>query len=153
MIPVKVKEVVLDQSHNPLLLLADLEEDNVLPLGIGFWEAQAIIVKLQGNDLPRPMTHDLLHTMCQELGAKVSRIVISDINENTFFAELYLKYGAEEVVLDARPSDAVALALTADAPVFMTEKVSAYTIPMDNLIEDDSYPEWGEDDSDGPHLH
>ena len=138
MIPVKVKEVVLDQMQNPLLLLVDLEETMVLPIGIGFWEAQAIILKLQGHLSPRPLTHDLIQSLCGRLGAEVTKIVITDMKESTFYAEIVLlqKSSREEIVVDARPSDAVALALTVGCPIFISSKVSTHTITIKDLMEE-----------------
>ncbi len=154
MIPVKVKEVVLDEEHNPLLLLVDMEEENVLPIAIGLWEAQAIIMKMQGSPFPRPMTHDLMSSLCNHLGASINRIIINDIHEDTFFAEMYLERGDNEIVVDARPSDAVALALTAGAPIYLSGEVYGYTISVDELVEEtdftnpDDFPGEG-----GPQLH
>ncbi len=153
MIPVKVKEVVLDQAHNPLLLLVDLEETNVLPVGIGFWEAQAIVLKLQGNLVPRPMTHDLMSSLCTQLGATLNKIVINDIQDNTFFAELHLDRDGDHIIVDARPSDAVALALTSGSPIYITEEVAAYTMSIEDLVEERGLPDFGESDESGPHLH
>lgn len=155
MIPVKVKEVVLDQAHNPLLLLIDLDEKNVLPVGVGFWEAQAIVLKLQGNLVPRPMTHDLMSSLCDNLGASLNKVVINDIQDNTFYAELYLDRNGNEIIVDARPSDAVALALTIGSPIYITDKVAAYTMSVDDLVEEKGLDDFDDDDSEegGPHLH
>ncbi len=153
MIPVKVKEVVLDQTHSPLLLLVDFDEAIVLPVGIGFWEAQAIIMKLQGSLLPRPMTHDLMSSICSQLGAHLSKIIINDIRDDTFFAELYFDKDGDEIVIDARPSDAVALALTVGSPIYITDKVAAYTISIDDLVEEKGVFDFDDSDESGPHLH
>lgn len=156
MIPVKVKEVVLDQVQNPLLLLVDIEETVVLPIGIGFWEAQAIILKLQGHVTPRPMTHDLFKSFCGHLGATVEKVVINDIKESTFFADItVLDSTGKEIVIDARPSDAVALALTVGCPVYMTRNILPYTVSMKDIeMEPEDEPgDFGETDESGPHLH
>lgn len=156
MITVKVREVVLDSLQNPLLLLVDMEETFVLPIGIGFWEAQAILLKLQGQLLPRPMTHDLIMALCTELGAAVQKIVISDMKESTFYAEIHIHTtGGRERVVDARPSDAVALALTVGCPIFISSKVAAHTISIKDLIEEQGAepPDYGDPDESGPHLH
>jgi uncharacterized protein len=154
-IPVKVREVVLDPVQNPLLLLVDMDESMVLPIGIGFWEAQAIIIKLQGHIPPRPMTHDLFKSFCSQLGVTVEKVVVTDIRESTFFAEIYLKTTRQELVVDARPSDAVALALTVGCPIFISSKVAAYTLSIKDLIEEQGaeLPDPGEPDESGPHLH
>lgn len=156
MITVKVREVVLDSLQNPLLLLVDMEETFVLPIGIGFWEAQAIVLKLQGQLLPRPMTHDLIMALCTELGAAVQKIVISDMKESTFYAEIHIHTaGGQKRVVDARPSDAVALALTVGCPIFISSKVTAHTISIKDLIEETGAepPDYGDPDESGPHLH
>lgn len=155
MIPVKVREVVLDPVQNPLLLLVDMEESMVLPIGIGFWEAQAIVLKLQGHIPPRPMTHDLFKSLCGHLGVTVVKVVVNDIKESTFFAEIYLKTPEQELLVDARPSDAVALALTVGCPIFISSKVAAYTVSIKDLIEEQSSEpaEFGEPDEGGPQLH
>lgn len=152
MISVKVREVVLDQAHNPLLLLVDMDESLVLPIGIGFWEAQAIVLKLQGHVPPRPMTHDLLQTLCGYLGATITKIVVNDIRENTFFAELFLARGEEEIVIDSRPSDAIALALTVGAPIYISNKVAAYTVSLSDFVDEDS-TDLSDSGESGPHLH
>ncbi|MEW5785631.1 MAG: bifunctional nuclease family protein [Bacillota bacterium] len=155
MIPVKVREVVLDQVQNPLLLLVDMDETMVLPIGIGFWEAQAIVLKLQGHVPPRPMTHDLIKSLCGHLGATVEKIVVTDIKDSTFFAEIYLQTGGRELVVDARPSDAVALALTVGSPIYITGKVAAYTILLEELAEEPEPESLEHEDTgdSGPHLH
>ncbi len=153
MIPVKVKEIVMDQSHNPLLLLVDMKEQDVLPVGIGFWEAQAIALKLKGQSSPRPMTHDLMGMICGELGARVEKIEIYDVYEDTFYANIYLEKEkeGEEVIVDARPSDAIALAMTVGASIYLSNRMSAYTVSAGDLvIENEEDEENGEE---GPTLH
>ena len=147
---------MLDQVQNPLLLLVDMEESMVLPIGIGFWEAQAIVLKLQGHVHPRPLTHDLFKTLCSHLGARVEKIIINDIRKSTFFAEIYLAdLAGKEIVIDARPSDAVALALTVGCPIYITKNVAAYTVSIKDLLEGQEKETlgFGEPDEGGPHLH
>ncbi|MFY9503870.1 MAG: bifunctional nuclease family protein [Dethiobacteria bacterium] len=155
MIPVKVKEVVLDPVQNPLLLLVDMEDSMVLPIGIGFWEAQAIVLKLQGHITPRPMTHDLFKSFCDRLSVTVEKVVVNDIKESTFYAEIYLSTPEGELLLDARPSDAVALALTVGCPIFIGKKVIPYTVSIKELIaEQGSDPTgFGEPEDSGPVVH
>lgn len=155
MIPVKVREVVLDPVQNPLLLLVDMEETIVLPIGIGFWEAQAIVLKLQGHVPPRPMTHDLFKSLCKHLDVSVEKVVVTDIRESTFFAEISLKTPNDELVVDARPSDAVALALTVGCPIYISSKVASQTLSIKDLVEEQAgeQDEFGEPDEGGPHLH
>ncbi|MGI9953230.1 bifunctional nuclease family protein [Moorellaceae bacterium AZ2] len=138
LIPVKVKQIVLDQSMSPVVLLVDQEESQVLPIWVGPFEAQAIAMALQGILTPRPMTHDLLRTLCESLGAKVSRVLVQDIRDGTYYAELYLNHEGKEVVVDARPSDAIALALRTNAPLYISEKVAAYTLAVEDLVAEES---------------
>lgn len=115
---------MLDPSSNvPIVILRDLENQLFLPIWIGISEAQAIASRIEGIDPPRPMTHDLLRSMVETLGAKVSKVVISDLKENTFFAALHVLQGDHEFVVDARPSDAIALALRVEAPIFVLQSV------------------------------
>lgn len=155
MIPVKVKEVVLDQVQNPLLLLVDMEDSMVLPIGIGFWEAQAIVLKLQGHITPRPMTHDLIKLFCDRLNVTVEKVLVNDIKESTFYAEIYLNTPEGALLLDARPSDAVALALTVGCPIFIGKKLIPYTVSIKELIaeQDSESAGFGDPEDSGPVIH
>ncbi|NLZ31557.1 MAG: bifunctional nuclease family protein [Firmicutes bacterium] len=155
LIPVKVKEVVLDAVHNPLLLLVDMEETMVLPIGIGFWEAQAIVLKLQGHVTPRPMTHDLFKAFCDRLNVTVEKVVVNDIKDSTFYAEVYLKTSSGELLLDARPSDAIALSLTVGCPIYIDKKVIPYTLSIKELVEEQSAEtsRFGDTEDSGPLVH
>lgn len=155
LIPVKVREVVLDPVQNPLLLLVDMEDSMVLPIGIGFWEAQAIVLKLQGHVTPRPMTHDLIKIFCDRLDVTVDKVLVSDIQESTFYAEIYLNTPGGGLLLDARPSDAVALALTVGCPIYIGKKLVPYTVPIKELIteQDPESSGFGEPEDSGPVVH
>jgi bifunctional DNase/RNase len=121
---VEIKGLMLDPSSNvPIVILRDMENQLFLPIWIGISEAQAIASRIEGIEPPRPMTHDLLRSMVEKLGAKVSKVVISDLKENTFFAALHVLQGDHEFVVDARPSDAIALALRVEAPIFVLQSV------------------------------
>jgi bifunctional DNase/RNase len=121
---VEIKGLMLDPSSNvPIVILRDVENQLFLPIWIGISEAQAIASRIEGIEPPRPMTHDLLRTIVDQLGARVSKIVISDLKENTFFASLHLDRDGKEMVIDARPSDAIALALRTEAPIFVLQSV------------------------------
>ncbi len=136
MIAVKVKGVGLDQGHNPLLLLIDQEESLVLPIVIGFSEAQSIALKLEGHLFPTPTTHDLLTLICQKLGATISKIVVNDFSDETYYAQIFLEHKGEEIVLDARPSDGVVLALTSGAPLYITDEVAKQSLPLQQLVQE-----------------
>ncbi len=134
MIPVKVKGVGLDLSRNPLLLLTDQEEKIVLPIGIGLNEAQVISFKLGGYLFPRPLTHDLMTAVCGHLGAKILKIVVNDVRDGTYYAQIYLEQDENEIVVDARPSDGVALALASGTPLYITEKVASHSLPFTEVV-------------------
>ncbi|MGB9887530.1 MAG: bifunctional nuclease family protein [Moorellales bacterium] len=136
LIPLKVRQVVLDQSLSPVVLLVDGEEKRVLPIWIGPFEAQAIAMALEGIMTPRPMTHDLLRSVCENLEAKVERIVVSDLRDGTYYAEIFfVRSDGREVVVDSRPSDAIALALRCGAELYMTDKVASYALSVDELMK------------------
>lgn len=123
-IRMEIKGLVLDPSSNaPIVILRDTESQVLLPIWIGVFEANAIAVRMEGIHPPRPMTHDLLRATLDSLGAEVQRIVISDLRDSTFFAVIELGHGDETVSVDARPSDALALALRTNAPIFVARHV------------------------------
>ena len=110
-------------SSLPLLLLKEREGERVLPVGIGPNEAQAIVMPLQGVRPPRPMTHDIFVEVVASLGAHLRRVEITDLIESTFHARLMLESGGQERIYDIRPSDAVALAVRTETPIFVAESV------------------------------
>ncbi len=123
-IRMKVKGLMFDPVSNmPIIVLRDQEGAQVLPIWIGIFEANAIAQQLEKVVSPRPMTHDLLRNTIEELSAQVERIVITDLRDNTFYASIHLRQGDAEVIVDARPSDAMALALRVDAPIFVEQIV------------------------------
>lgn len=130
----KVRRVALDQANNPVVLLVDEEEQMMLPIWIGQAEALAIAMRLQSVQPPRPMTHDLLQAALEHLSVKVTRVVVSDVRDATYFAEIHLVRDGDSIVVDSRPSDAIALALRADAPIFVGDKVAEQGIPLRQII-------------------
>jgi bifunctional DNase/RNase len=121
---VEIKGLMLDPSSNvPIVILRDIENQLFLPIWIGVSEAQAIASRIEGLEPPRPMTHDLLRSAVERLGGSVIKIVISDLKENTFFAVIHVQQGSEVLLLDSRPSDAIALALRTKAPIFVLQTV------------------------------
>ncbi len=134
MIKMEVKTVTADQGGNFLVLLMDEGEKKVLPISIGPLEAQAIALVLQGEIPPRPMTHDLLKTVCDNLEGQIEKIVITDIIDSTFYAEIYLQKNGETLILDSRPSDAIALALRSESPIFMAPKLVEFTYDFQDII-------------------
>ncbi len=141
MIPVHVKEIAFDLSLSPVILLVDEDKDRALPIWIGPLEAQSIAMALQGVPTPRPMTHDLMKNMIDNLGASVQKVVINDFHESTYYAELYIQTLSGELILDARPSDAIALALRTGAPVYISEKVAEYTLSVEELVDESQQQE------------
>jgi len=112
-------------GKQPIVLLKTAMGNRFLPIWIGHPEAAAILAKLQDTDAPRPMTHDLFSTALGELDAEVVKISVVEMRDSTFYARVVLRRGGEEVELDARPSDAIALALRAKAPIYAADEVIA----------------------------
>jgi bifunctional DNase/RNase len=110
-------------GKQPIVLLKTLEGNKFLPIWIGHPEAAAILMKLQGATTPRPMTHDLVTEILGELEARVVRIAVTELRENTFYAQITVQRDGTEVEIDSRPSDAIALAIRADAPIFAADEV------------------------------
>lgn len=132
MIEMKVNGLAVDStSKMPVVILTDVEEKRFLPIWIGIYEADAILVSMEDIKVPRPMTHDLMKLVLAELGVEVDRIVIHDIKNNTFFAKLILIQNGKTHEVDSRPSDAIALALRTEAPIFVSENVILEATIMD----------------------
>lgn len=129
MVRMKVKVVGLEQhSLNPVVIITDADEKGFIPILIGPSEAQAISQGMEGTSMPRPMTHDLLKNMVNALGAKVKRIVIHDLKEETYYANVVVESGGKEIEVDARPSDAIALALRVEAPIYVSDEIAARAV-------------------------
>lgn len=111
------------RNLSPLVLLRDQDEMNFLPIWIGIFEAAAIAMELQNVKPPRPMTHDLLLTFVEKLGGKITKVSITDIKEGTFYAAIEVEKDDKKLILDSRPSDAIALAVRSHAPIFVAEVV------------------------------
>jgi len=120
---VSVSGMARDPRDNPVVLLKSDEGEDVLPIWIGHAEAMAIELHLKGTHFERPLTHDLLRTLIENLGASVVKVAITDLREGTFFAKIHLQRGDDILVIDARPSDSVALALKTNAPIFVAREV------------------------------
>lgn len=120
----QVHGVNLDvMTNQPVVILKDIEEKRFLPIWIGQFEATSILMELQGVKSTRPLTHDLLRSICDLMDAKINKIIINDIQDGTFFARIHMEIGKETFDLDARPSDAIALAVRMSAPIFADEAV------------------------------
>jgi uncharacterized protein len=124
-------------SKQPIVLLKVEAKNRFLPIWIGHPEAAAILMKLQKADLPRPMTHDLLASVIERLSATVSAVVVTELRENTFYAVIRLEVDGEEIEVDSRPSDAIALAVRTDSPIYVsTELMNANGIEFEQEVED-----------------
>lgn len=122
----EVRGLMLDPTSNaPIVLLQDEAREILLPIWIGLFEASAISLSLEGQEPVRPMTHDLLLSAISTLGSEVEKVLINDLKDGTFFAEIHLQRAGEPLRLDARPSDAIALALRARRPVYVRHEVLA----------------------------
>ena len=125
-VEMKVKGLMWDPvSRMPIVILRTQEGEGLLPIFVGLFEANAIAQQLDGSLSPRPMTHDLLGNLIDALHAKVERVVITDLKDNTFFALIHLVRNGEKLAIDARPSDAMALALRVKVPIFVEDAVLA----------------------------
>jgi len=123
-VEMKIKGLMIDPVSNmPIIVLKNEAGDSVLPIWVGIFEANAIAMQLEKIVSPRPMTHDLLRNVIEGLDAQIERVVITDLRDNTFFATIHLKRGEESLQIDARPSDAMALALRSDASIFVDPAV------------------------------
>jgi bifunctional DNase/RNase len=123
-IEMTIKGLMVDPVTNtPIVILRDKDGNRVLPIWVGIFEANAIALQIENVATPRPMTHDLLRNVIQDLDATVQKIVVSDMQDNTFFALIYLTIRGETRAIDARPSDALALALRTRAPIFVEDTV------------------------------
>ncbi|MBI5582547.1 MAG: bifunctional nuclease family protein [Deltaproteobacteria bacterium] len=145
----KVYGLTIDpMTNSPIIILKDLEGDKTLPIWIGLLEATAIASELENIKFSRPMTHDLLKSLLDNLGARVVRIEICDLRDNTFFALIYLVMENKEFSLDARPSDALALALRSQAPIFVDEQViqksKAVDLGAKTEIDSEEGKKWAE---------
>lgn len=120
----KVGAVVVDPvSKMPVLILKNTESDQILPIWIGLYEANAIALTLEGIVTPRPMTHDLLKNFLDQTNIKVDKVVINDVRDNTYYAVIYCHQHDISYLIDSRPSDAIALALRTNSPIYVEEEV------------------------------
>jgi uncharacterized protein len=123
-IEVRIRGLMLDPATNmPIVVLKDVASETVMPIWVGMFEANAIAVEIEKVATLRPMTHDLTRNLIQHLNAQLERVVITELRDDTFLAVLWLRQGDEPLTIDARPSDAIALALRADCPIYVSEQV------------------------------
>jgi bifunctional DNase/RNase len=141
-IEVKIRALMMDpNSGTPIVILKDVNSETMLPIWVGAYEANAIALEIEKIAPPRPMTHDLLRNLIVEMGARVERVVVTELRDNTFFAVIEMRTSdGGAMMLDSRPSDAIALALRADCPIF---------VDMEVIRASRNTVEAGEDESEG----
>jgi bifunctional DNase/RNase len=137
-IEMKIKGLVVDPiSKMPIVVLEDLNSERILPIWIGVFEANAIALKIEDISTPRPMTHDLVKNFLDKLNISVEKVVVNDVRDNTFYALIYCRYNDQVITIDSRPSDAIALSLRVEAPIFVEEDVvkKAHSLKFDENLE------------------
>ncbi len=138
LIAVRVDRVTLDAHTNRfVVILKDDVNNKWLPIVVGNTEAQAIALQLENVSPPRPLTHDLIKSLLESVKAKISRVVVSDLRENTYYAVLSMKLNGQSTEIDARPSDAIALALRMHAPIFVSDEVMSKASVDDQEIDEE----------------
>ena len=124
MVEVKIDSIRVSlMNQHRVVVLKDADSDRYLPIWIGPFEADAITIQLQGVQVPRPLTHDLLKSFIRELGVRVSHVLVSELRNDTFFARIVVDVNGKSMDIDSRPSDAIALAVRVGAPIFVSEQV------------------------------
>ena len=145
MIQMTVRGIALDPITNmPIIILKDVDERKALPIWVGIFEANAIALELEKVTTPRPMTHDLLKSVLDGLGVTVRQVIVNDLKDNTFFAVIELNSNGAVINIDSRPSDAIALALRVNAPIFVAENVVAQAKSVEISEEKEETDKWKE---------
>ena len=123
-VEVRIRGLMMDPATNmPIVVLKDVASETVMPIWVGIFEANAIAIEIEKLSAPRPMTHDLTRNLIHHLNATLERVVITELRDDTFFAVLWMRQESDLITIDARPSDAIALALRADCPIYVSEQV------------------------------
>ncbi len=148
----RIRGLLMDPTTNsPIVILKDVSSEAMLPIWVGHFEASSIANEIEKVAPQRPMTHDLLRNVINQFGASIARIIVTELKDNTFFAVIELDWQGQTILLDARPSDAIALALRADCPIFVRDDVlraskSTEIETVDDVsefdIDDDEEIEW-----------
>lgn len=137
-IEMRVKGLVVDPiSKMPIVVLEDPTSEKILPIWIGVFEANAIALKIENISTPRPMTHDLLKSCFDKLDISIDKIVVNDVRNNTFYALIYCRLKNKQIIIDSRPSDAIALAIRMNTPIFVNDEVvkRAHSLKFDENLE------------------
>lgn len=141
----RIRGLMIDPTANtPIVILKDINSDTLLPIWVGTYEANAIALEIEKVATQRPMTHDLLKNVILQMGARVDRVVVTELRDNTFYAVIELSMDGRKIFLDSRPSDAIALALRSDCPIFVNEEViknSRSTITEKTVLAEAEEPE------------
>jgi hypothetical protein len=154
---VKIRSLLVDPTTNsPIVLLKEVDGESILPIWVGPFEASSIASEIEKMSPQRPMTHDLLRNVIVHLGGEVKRVIVTELKESTFYAVIEIFRNGELMILDSRPSDAIALALRVDCPIYIREEVfdlsrqgEIETIPEDRMIDEEvEWPEEIDDISD-----
>jgi bifunctional DNase/RNase len=149
LVRMEIKGLMLDPTSNiPIVVLREEGGHTFLPIWIGVFEANAIALKIEGVEAPRPLTHDLLRSVFEHFSAKVERIEISELRENTFYARIHVQQNGTASSIDARPSDAIALAIRVEAPIFVRRDVLERAKAVDlatQAADEDKLKEWLEE--------
>jgi uncharacterized protein len=125
-VEMRIRGLMMDPNTNmPIVILKDVASETVLPIWVGIYEANAIAIEIEKLAAPRPMTHDLTRNLIHYMNSSLDRVVITELKDDTFYAVLWLTHSGEPLAVDARPSDAIALALRADCPIYVAEPVLA----------------------------
>ena len=118
-----IRIMITETGDHQVIVLKEAGGERTFPIVIGFFEAAAIDRRIKGHRMPRPMTHDLLGSVIEAMGGRLAKVVVTDLKDHTFYASLVIDRGGEEVLVDARPSDAVALAVAGSTPIFVEDHV------------------------------
>jgi bifunctional DNase/RNase len=153
-VEMKIRGLMMDPVTNmPVVILKGIEGESVLPIWVGIYEANAIALEMEKVATPRPMTHDLLKNLLIGLDAQVRKVVVNDLRDDTFFAVIWLDKDGQSISIDSRPSDALALALRADCPIFVEEdvlKTSKQASAISDKVSSEELRKWlenlGEED-------
>jgi len=136
LVQMTVRGIALDPITNmPIIILKDVDERKALPIWVGIFEANAIALELEKVTTPRPMTHDLLKSVLDGLGVSVRQVIVNDLKDNTFFAVIELNHNGTVINIDSRPSDAIALALRFQAPIYVDDSVIQHSKLREGNVE------------------
>ena len=145
-VEMKIRGLMMDPvTQTPIVILKDVSSGTILPIWVGMYEANAIALEIEKVSTPRPMTHDLIKTMLCGLQADVRKVVVSELRDDTFYAMIWLEKDGEMISVDSRPSDALALALRTDCPIYVEEQVirtSKATSSVSDKVTNDELKKW-----------